>query len=411
MRPLSLALFVALLAACSSAAPSSPKPDRVDYHFAFKTDAGTETYWCQYAKMPDAPANAAGFEWHTTHAHHWALFRTVGLDTSAVDGKPFPCFGDPRTKAAEPASVVSQPTTNITSLTYPSPYAVPFAGSEVVLVQLHSVNTSLDVVAPTLDLTILLADPGEAVTELRQLQMYDPFIDVPALGVGHASMQCAVPFALDIVQLATHTHTRGTSVRVFLDPPAGPSSTTPLLETTDWQDPDSMLGVLHVEAGSKFRTYCDYHDTEGQETFQGPTRDRNEMCEPFGFYAASPLPDPAVFFEACVPKFLNPAGTGDMFGTGTSTCGVTLACISACPAADAPVIADGQFRVGGCWQKCVVDSCPSASAQMAPAFQCLSSKCQVECAAGTGDPACQACVASRCLAEVSACQSAVCAAP
>lgn len=411
MRHTTLPVLASFLAILSAACFGSEPPTTVDYHFDFETAAGTEMYWCEYTAMPwngGRPIDVAGFRWQTSDLHHWALFRTHGLDQGAINGMVFPCFGSPETDAAALTSIVSVPTTTQTELIYPDGYALPFGPGEVLMVQAHTVNATSARIHPSLDLTVFLAD--KPTKKLGEFQMYDPFVFIPARGVGHASMRCAVPSDVDLVWMATHEHTRGTGFEVYLDLPGRPPSNTPLLSAGSWEEPATKLGPIHVPAGSSVRVFCNYADTTGVDTYQGPDKATNEMCQFYGAYSP-PLPLPGgVLVEACVPSFVE-GGTGDMYGTGATSCADTVACVSVCSPADAPAISDGKFDVGPCWQRCMVDACPSAATPFNKLFGCIHSECGAECAGGAGDPACQPCVGVKCLSEVWDCESAPCSAP
>jgi hypothetical protein len=414
MRRSMLLVLIATAAACSSAEMPRPETPSADYHFAFDTEPGEEKYWCQYVQVPTSNSgdiNVTGFRWKTENYHHWSLFRTRGLGADAVTGKPFECFGSPETDAAMPLSIVSQPTTDTTEILYPDEYALPFSSGEVLMLQAHTINASPSPSRSELDLHVLLAGDAAPVKPLGEFQFYNPFIHIPGRGEGHASMRCPVPQDIDIVWAETHQHTRGTGFDVFLDPPDGPPATEPLLSAGSWEHPATRLDPLHVPAGSTFRIFCDYADTSGEDTYQGPTKLHDEMCQFYGFYSA-PFADPAAAlnFEGCVPSFV-PGAAGDMHGTGEATCADTLACIAGCPAGDAPRIEDGKFIVGECWQRCVVSSCPSAETQLNPVLACSTTKCATECAGGAADPGCQACLGTSCAAELTSCQTAACTAP
>jgi hypothetical protein len=143
----------------------------------------------------------------------------------------------------------------------------------------------------------------------------------------------------------------------------------------------------HPAAG----TLEEHHASSLAALDQGQDKQDNEMCMYIAYYY--PEVQDGGFFVNCAQ--------GDSYGTGTKTCAESLACLQACPPGDAPGIKNGVFSVGACSQKCMVDSCPSASAPINAFFGCAAQRCATECSCGD----CASCVAAKCAAEFTTCQS------
>ncbi len=84
-----------------------------------------------------------------------------------------------------------------------------------------------------------------------------------------------------------------------------------------------------------------------------------------------------------------------MFGTGTATCAATRRCVDACGLSSAPPpdlgLAGEPATIEACWQRCVVASCPWASAPLLALTACLETHSDAECQAEAS-----ACEASAC---------------
>src|SRR4051794_29568649 len=84
---LAASLVTFAFAACSSS--SSPNPPATtdagavsptSLSFAFHTEAGLETHWCQYIRLPKWPSPQemlTGYRWKQDAMHHWAFYRTT----------------------------------------------------------------------------------------------------------------------------------------------------------------------------------------------------------------------------------------------------------------------------------------------------------------------------------------------
>jgi hypothetical protein len=422
--------FVAL-ASCSSSksTPSATSDDGgaggvdggagTSYALKYTTAPSQETHWCEYKKMPKSAGGdllVSGVSWSWKAAHHWGLYRlvpnapvaTLPLDT------PFDCF------SPEGAMQYAQFSTSFLqgeatgTIDFPAGTAFPFASEEVVMFQTHSINTGAAPAAVEVDLSFRVADAASVKDRLGLIQFFDPYIVVPAHADAVAQMRCKVPADITLVRSTTHEHSRGTKVETFLDAADGTKATTPFLSSTNWDLPQISTDPVKVANGQYLRTVCHYTGDEHPVVTQGQFKGDKEMCMTIAYYYPA-IEDPNVrpLFENCVQNpLVLPAGKiasyGDSFGTGAVACGATLQCVQNVLGKDpkeAPNPHDGQIDVGPNFQKCVVDSCPSASEPLFTMLGCVQQNCQAACA----DPTkCQPCVLDKCSTELSACTDHVC---
>jgi hypothetical protein len=199
---------------------------------------------------------------------------------------------------------------------------------------------------------------------------------------------------------------RGTDVKVFFDAADGSPGAQPVVESLDWEHPTVLDTELHAQAGSYVRTECRYHGDDHPLVVQGQDKLDNEMCMFIGYYYPMvPRESGGAAFENCIQTPV-PGGVGDAFGTGARSCAESLSCIQSCPPGDAPRPADGRIDVGACWQKCIVDSCASASAPLNALADCVRESCAADCAGGGSS--CSSCVIAKCGGQYGACQAQSC---
>jgi hypothetical protein len=194
-------------------------------------------------------------------------------------------------------------------------------------------------------------------------------------------------------------------VSAYLDDPSGEQSTEPIVTSPQWDHPNVVESELSVPAGSYIRTICKYHGDNHPVVVQGQDKLDNEMCMFEGFYfPAVPRDKDGEAFETCIQTPL-PGGIGDQFGSGSKSCSESLSCVRSCPSGDAPVITDDGVDVGVCWQSCMVDACPTASAPLDDMTWCVRQQCASQCGGGSD---CEACVLTNCAAQYFACQAHHC---
>jgi Copper type II ascorbate-dependent monooxygenase, C-terminal domain len=249
---------------------------------------------------------------------------------------------------------------------------------------------------------------------LGLIQFYDPYIVVPAHADAVAQMRCKVPADITLVRSTTHEHLRGTKVESFLDAVDGTPAATPFLTSTNWDQPDIRTDEIKVGSGQYIRTVCHYTGDEHPMVVQGQYKGDKEMCMTIAYYyPVIADPQQQALFENCIQTPLLTskgvvASYGDSYGTGTAACQASLTCVQGVlgkDATEAPNPHDGQIDVGPNFQKCIVDSCASASTPLFTMLNCVRANCKTECA----DPSkCQPCVIDKCSSELTACQAHTC---
>ncbi len=422
---------VVALAACSSSksSPAAAAPDdggtadsgstASSYALKYTTAPGQETHWCEYKKMPKSAGGevlVSGVDWSWKAAHHWGLYRlvpTAPLAELHLDA-PFDCFSPAGAMQYAQFSTSFLQGEAKGSIEFPAGTALSFASEEVVLFQTHSINTGGAPTTSEVDVSFRVADAAAVNSRLGLIQFYDPYIVVPAHADAVAQMRCKVPQDITLVRSTTHEHSRGTKVQTFLDAPDGTKAKAPFLTSTNWDLPAIRDDQVKVTRGQYIRTVCQYKGDEHPLVTQGQFKGDKEMCMTIAYYYPA-IQDPGErsLFENCVQTpFLGKTGPlasfGDSFGSGSVACDATLKCVQGVVGKDpseAPRPHDGQIDVGPNFQKCVVDSCPTASSPLFTMLTCVQQNCQAACA----DPAkCQPCVIDKCSTELSACTSHAC---
>lgn len=267
----------------------------------------------------------------------------------------------------------------------PAGVAVYIPGGSVLLMNTHYLNASPSPVETSARINLYTIPKEQMKQEAGVLFFYNPFIRVPSLGAASARMRCPISRDITLVNAQSHMHARGMNyVADFL--PAGGTSGERLYEGTEWEN----VAVKHfgdgkpLAAGSAIDYRCDYRNRESREVTQGPSA-HDEMCMFIGaYYPRQPE------LEGCFdPTYI---------GTGTRSCGESLACVQQ---------GGGDFRAHNA---CMVESCAAVAPQLTAAYQCMGrawgGACRTDCQADSTK--CQTCLQAACGAEFSACQAARC---
>lgn len=416
--PTSFLPLVVFLAACSSSssggtAAPAPSPAVGRYALHYTTSPAAETHWCEYKKMPKTASGEVlvrGVTWSWQNAHHWSLYRLQpGAPANLPLDQPFDCFapvGAMQYAQSSSAFVQAEPKG---ADAFPEGTAFPFRSEEVVIFQTHSVNTTAAPLDVTLDVDFQTVDASTEPARLGLIQFYDPYIVVPAHTEATAQMRCRVPQDITLVRSTTHTHTRGLRVDSYLDQPDGTPAATPFVSSTNWDTPPVLNDAVKVPSGAYLRTVCKYKGDEHDLVVQGQYKGDKEMCMLIAYYHPVVEGPTQAIFENCVqtplPIDVPVSGVGDSYGSGANACGAALGCIQKVDPSEFPNPHDGQIDVGPAFQKCIVDSCASASVPLFTLLKCVQSSCEKECR----DPStCPGCVVAKCGSEYAGCSKHAC---
>lgn len=399
-------LALSALGVSTGCSPSSPQAaaqldaaadaDAGSFALTDQLAAGTDLYRCMYL-VPSAVDTFLVGASHvaTSGMHHVLVFRTDLSSVPDAGAGSIDCYAGPSSPMQHMRGEVYGSQAPVGSFAFPPGVGLPLRGGEVLLAQVHWLDAGAKAIDVRLDLTLTTSAAGVS-TPAGVFFFDDPFIDIPPGAFGQASMRCLVPGDVTLVTAASHDNARAQSVAAYLDPPTGPPAQMPFYTALDAANPLPLQVSVPVAAGSRLRFSCKYQNVNGtQEYLQGLDVQADEMCVFSGAYY--PALDQEV--ESCA---LSP----DEFGTGVATCADTLACVNACPAGTAPPLdlglLSGTPNVDPCWQRCVVASCPDASALLFSLERCAQASCEAACATPSS-AACAACQASACSPESIAC--------
>jgi hypothetical protein len=388
------------------------------YALKYTTAPGQETHWCEYRRLPKSASGevlVSGVSWSWKAAHHWGLYRlqpNAPVDQLPLN-QPFDCFAPAGAMQYAQFSTAFLQGEAAGDIQFPAGTAFPFHSEEVVLFQTHSVNASDAPAEVSVDVDFRVAEAGTVQNKLGLIQFYDPYIYVPAHADAMAQMRCKVPQDITLVRSTTHQHTRGVKVETFLDAADGTAAAAPFVESSSWDTPPVLSDPVAVSKGQYIRTVCHYRGDDHNPVVQGQYKADSEMCMTIAYYYPVVEGQSGALFENCIQNpLLTPGGDvesyGDSFGVGKVACFDTLSCVQSvlgANPAEAPNAHDGQIDVGPNFQKCIVDSCPSASEPLFKMLNCVQSRCTKECM----DPStCQSCAIAHCLPEASACMAHAC---
>jgi hypothetical protein len=387
-------LLLVCLVGCSSK-PAGPVPGDIQYSLTVHVPAGGEMFQCQYVTTPMQQRYLLAAAHHyTPGSHHMLLYRTDLSAIPAGQSAPQDCYeGGGGTIMSHVRGVLYGSQVPDDSYSLPDGIAMPLAPGEVLLLQAHYINATPKALDATVDVGLTTtSDKSKMKYAAGILFYYDVFIDVPPMAKATAGERCTLNHDITLLSVFPHYHARGYGYEAWVDKPGQAPSTAPFYTSTDWEHPTKWTGgPLALASGTSIRWRCEYQ-SQDKEYFQGPSAVDNEMCMFTGLYY------PAVdnTFDLCLDSF-------DQVGQGTATCADTTNCIAACPAVTAPPAGgDPRTEIPGCWQKCVVQSCPGASKPLVAELKCFA-QCQ-----GCSGSACQQCVLSKCINELTACNSAAC---
>jgi hypothetical protein len=241
---------------------------------------GQEEFWCYYKNIPGTgEVDVGGFRsWMTQGAsHHFITFHST---TPGQDGALVSCpfgSGDWVYATSKGGMVIG--------MDLPQNVGLPFQAGSALIMNMHLINTTSDVVKPVVKLNVLFAKnvmqkAGSVFSLASNAQ-----ISVPPGGTQTVHGTCTAPAGSNFFLWTTHSHKFTTEDKV--DYISG-GKTTNIVDTTDWENPGTHVwtapNFLTVKAGDSFAYSCSYKNTLPIQLTFGETAASNEMCLAIGYY-------------------------------------------------------------------------------------------------------------------------------
>jgi len=289
--------LVGLLASvpAAEARVSLPRPARgfqMRMH-KFKIDPGREREVCEFRTTPNRkPMDVQGFRLNmSAGSHHFVLWEYLGTDRNRSD---FPtqlvdapgCVGvGPRGSFAVNANLFGMQTARA-HLRFPPGIAVRLEAHAPVFLNAHLRNFS-----PTKPLTaqvVFNVTPAPKGTVQHHAQalivgnMRDIYI--PPRSSASLTSEWHAPVDLNVVQISTHQHKRGTHTSVHRVDAAG-NDMGELFEAETWDHPGERWfnPAFRLQQGEGFRFTCEWQNPDDRLVTFGVTTD-DEMCFVTGYF-------------------------------------------------------------------------------------------------------------------------------
>ena len=274
----------------------------------FTVPPATEREVCEYRTFPnDKAMDVQQFEFKmNAGTHHFALWAYFGGDRNAAD---FPrgiveapgCIGLGPRDSFQRALLGGAPNTHELSR-FPPGIAVRLEPHQPVFLNSHYINASLtDSLTPDILFNVIPAKKGSVLHHAENLTVGAYDIHIPAHSAASTTAEWVVPYDLNVIQLSSHEHKRGTKVTINLT--AGGQNMGQIFENDDWDHPYEYWTPtpLHLRQGDVFRFTCNWTNNDDHPVTFGVTTD-DEMCFMTGYYyrddEATPPPSaPGCFLQ------------------------------------------------------------------------------------------------------------------
>jgi hypothetical protein len=253
---------------------------------------------CQYLRLPNKKAmDVQELRFRLSPGtHHFALWGYLGTDGNDdhfpkgfVDSPG--CIGFGPSDSINKATLGGAPHGGDYRLRFPPGVALRIAPRQQVFLNAHYINGSLtDPMQPQIVFNVIPAKPGTVQHHAESITIGNYGITVPAHGTATLVSEWRAPIDLNVFQLTSHQHKRGTHVTI--EPLGGG---TPIFENTNWEAPAELWlsTPIRVPAGGGFRFTCEWRNDDDKVVHFGVTTD-DEMCFMTGYYyrddESQPLP-------------------------------------------------------------------------------------------------------------------------
>jgi hypothetical protein len=256
----------------------------------FMVASGADREGCEYAVAPNRHAmDVKGFEVNTTPGtHHFVVWQYLGTDRNPADfwsGIAFVpgCTGlGPQDGATNSDMFGMLPAHE--KFHFPPGVAVRLEPHAILYPNLHFHNYTAEPVLAQAVFNFTPARKGTIRHHAQSLTVGSFQIDIPPDGTASLTGVWHAPTDLNIVQLSTHQHHRGTQMSVHHIDASG-ADLGPLVVSDNWDHPTVRWfpQALRIPAGDGFRFTCDWSNPDDHPVHFGVTTE-DEMCFVTGYF-------------------------------------------------------------------------------------------------------------------------------
>jgi hypothetical protein len=269
---------------------------------SFVVPPGGDREGCEYMVTPNRkPMDVAAFDLKTTPGtHHFVVWEYLGSDHDPADFwsgiKYSPgCVGlGPQDGFANTADVFGLLTGHV-RFQFPRGVAVRLEPHATIYANLHYHDYLTTPVATDAVFNFIPARKGTVKHHARTLLVGSTQIEIPPQSSASLTGEWHTSVDLNLVELSTHEHHRGTLVSVHEVDEAG-NDMGELVSSSDWLHPTVRWWnqALRLPAGAGLRFTCDWQNPDDHAVHFGVTTE-DEMCFVGGyFYPDDDSEDPTV---------------------------------------------------------------------------------------------------------------------
>jgi hypothetical protein len=258
---------------------------------SFVVQPGADREGCEYAVAPNRKAmDVAGFELNDTPGtHHFVLWEYLGRDNNPADfwtGIQYAtaCVGLGPQDGSFTTTNLFGMVTGYRHIRFPPGVAVRLEPHAIVYPNLHFHNYTAAPITTQAVFNLIPARPGSVKHHAQTFTVGSLNINIPAQGSASLTGEWRAPADINLVQISTHQHHRGTGVTVHQIDAAG-NDVGGLVSSPDWEHPSVTwyTTAKTIHAGEGLRFTCEWSNPDDHPVHFGVTTE-DEMCFVAGYF-------------------------------------------------------------------------------------------------------------------------------